>query len=181
MKALTLLLLLAMVTAAFAAEPLLPSRVAYAPLLAKLKRAGGDPARVLPVARLADLLRLRSGVRYKFAQPGDRSLRLAPAPADEPKNEYSHPVLAGGGSVLTAGGIVVVHDRSRVQRVTLDQDSKSYCPSLASLTTAVAELVRIGLPREQVATQDRPPVCEPSAQRPAAPAAGSSNARDGAR
>lgn len=180
LRRLTGLLALVLAPAAFAEESLLPCRVALPPLLVKLKRTGGDPARVVRVQRVADLLALRSGARYKFSQASDRALRVAPAPADEPNNEYSHPVLAQGAPVFTAGGITVVHDGRTLRRVTVDQDSKSYCPTLASLATALAELARLGLGRERMATRDRPPACEPLPDGAPVPRAGSESTRGGA-
>lgn len=159
-----------------AADGLLPCRLALQPLLARLEAAGGDPARAVRVLAAADLLRLESGARYKFSQPSDGRLRVAPAPADRPRNEYSHPVLVRGAAVRTAGGVEVVHDGRAITRVTLDQDSKSYCPSLASLTFAVEELVRLGIGRGRIVTRDRPPKCEPPLLRATPPSAGSGSA-----
>jgi hypothetical protein len=149
--------------AAVMANPpdVLVSRIAYAPLLVKLRAAGSDPANVQLVTTGVDLLRLKSGSRYKFSQRADGRIATAPLPADAPHNEYVHPILAGGGPVRTAGGIVVEHHGGTIIRVIVDQDSQSYCPSLASLRFALEELARIAVPRSKLFTKDRPPRCKP--------------------
>ncbi len=137
---------------------LMPSRVPYEPLRAKLLAAGGDPSRVLRPARAADLDALTDGKRYKFVVRADGTLAIAPLPADAQANEYVHPVLAEGGAVRTAGGITVTRAGGAVA-VVIDQDSKAYCPPLASLVEAERALARIGVPPSQVRREDRPPAC----------------------
>lgn len=139
-----------------------PARVAYPPLVDKLTAAGGDVARVLHPRSTHDLLALDSGKRYKFAVAADGRLAIAPLPAAAPHNEYVHPILAGGGPVLTAGGITVEHAGGKLTRVTLDQDSKAYCPTLASLAAAERALERLGVPAAAIARHDQPPGCAPS-------------------
>lgn len=138
------------------------SRVPYPPLVDKLAASGGAVARVLHPRAAADLAALDSGKRYKLAVTADGQLAIAPMPADAPRNEYVHPLLAGGGPVLTAGGIIVEHAGGKIAKVTLDQDSKSYCPTLASLAAAERALVRIGVPAAVIARHDQPPRCEPA-------------------
>src|SRR5689334_4276667 len=95
----------ALLVATLFATTALPCRVAYAPLVAKLKASGGAPDRVIRVKQVADLDRLESGRRYKFVVDANGQLAIAPLPADAPSNEYVHPILAAGGPVWTAGGI----------------------------------------------------------------------------
>jgi hypothetical protein len=136
------------------------SRVAFEPLVAKLKAAGGSPERIIRVQRVADLDRLESGRRYKFALDAHRQLAVAPLPADANGNEYHHPILAGGGPVLTAGGIRV--DRAgagKLEHVVVDQDSKAYCPTRESLTEVVRALTELGVPASVISTADRSPQC----------------------
>ncbi len=140
-------------------EPLFDCRVAVEPLLAKLKASGGDPGRILRPRSSADLLSLKSGKRYKFASLRDGRLAVAPLPADAEANEYVHPVLAGGAPVRTAGGLRVDHDGSSLRRVTVDQDSKAYCPTAASLSAALVELARVGVQPEVLRVENRPPAC----------------------
>lgn len=137
------------------------SRVAYAPLVAKLKASGGSPDRILHVEHAADLARLESGKRYKFVVDAHGQLRIAPLPADAASNEYVHPILAGGGPVKTAGGIVVEHASGKITQVVVDQDSKSYCPTSDSLAAAVRALTAAGVAGALIRRQDRPPVCAP--------------------
>lgn len=144
------------------APPTFPLRVAYPPLVEKLTAAGGDLAHVLHPRSTRDLVALDSGKRYKFAVAADGRLAIAPMPASAPRNEYVHPILAGGGPVLTAGGITVEHAGGKLTRVTLDQDSKAYCPTLASLAAAGRALERLGVPAAAIARHDQPPGCPPS-------------------
>jgi hypothetical protein len=144
-------------TAAFARE--LPSRVPYEPLLAKLKASGGSLDRVLHLKQAADLDKLESGKRYKFVVDVHGQLAVAPLPADAPANEYVHPILAGGGPVRTAGGIRVERAGGKLQRIVVDQDSKSYCPGADSLQEAVRALTALGIAAAAVKTEDRPPQC----------------------
>ena len=139
--------------------PLFDCRVAVEPLLAKLKASGGDPGRILRPRSSADLLSLTSGKRYKFASLRDGRLAIAPLPADAEANEYVHPVLAGGTPVRTAGGLRVEHDGSSLRKVTVDQDSRAYCPTAASLSAALVELARVGVPAEILRVENRPPAC----------------------
>jgi hypothetical protein len=139
--------------------PLFDSRVPVDPLLAKLKASGGDPGRILRPRSAADLLSLANGKRYKFASLRDGRLAVAPLPADAEANEYVHPVLGGGAPVRTAGGLRVEHDGSSLRKVTVDQESKAYCPTAASLSAALVELERIGVPAEILRIENRPPAC----------------------
>jgi hypothetical protein len=137
------------------------SRVAYAPLVAKLKASGGDIARVLHPRSPADLAALAAGKRYKFVVTSDGKLAIAPLPADAARNGYVHPILAGGAPVLTAGGITVERRDRTLTGVTLDEDSKSYCPTLDSLAAAERALARIGIPAASITRRSQPPRCEP--------------------
>ena len=150
---------LLLATAATASPSLFSSRVPYDPLVAKLRASGGDPSRIVHARAAQDLTRLESGKRYKFAVDQSGALAIAPMPAEAANNEYVHPVLVAGGPVRTAGGIVVEHAAGKVTRVTVDQDSKAYCPTLQSLDAAVAALTKLGIAAPKIARQDRPPQC----------------------
>ena len=144
---------------AAAAPPVFSSRVAYSPLVAKLAASGGDAARIVRARTTQDLLRLDSGRRYKFVVDATGTLAIAPLPADASNNEYVHPILAGGAAVRTAGGIVVTHAAGKIAKVVVDQDSKSYCPSLASLDEAAQALAKLGVAATLIERQDRAPAC----------------------
>jgi hypothetical protein len=135
------------------------SVVPYEPLVAKLKASGGDMARLLHVRSPQELLRLESGKRYKFALDRGGIFTIAPLPADAPNNEYVHPILAAGGPVRTAGGITVEQAGGKLGKVTIDQDSKAYCPTLQSLDEARRALEAVGVAGGRIAEQDRPPQC----------------------
>ena len=135
------------------------SRVPVAPLDAKLRASGGDPAQILHPVSLGDLAALEPGRRYKFAVLQSGSLAIAPLPADRANNEYTHPVLAAGGRVRTAGGLRVEREGAELVRVIIDQDSRAYCPSLRSLDAARDALVALGVRRPLVQREDRPPRC----------------------
>ena len=137
------------------------SRVAYAPLVDKLKASGGDVARVLHPRSRDELAALAAGKRYKFVVTRDGTLAIAPAPADAPNNDYVHPILAGGAPVLTAGGITVERRDHVITGVTLDEDSKAYCPTLDSLAAAERALVRLGVAPTSITRRDQSPRCEP--------------------
>ena len=138
-----------------------PLRVAYEPLVAKLKASGGSPERVLHVKQATDLDRLEAGRRYKFVVDAHGRVSVAPLPADAPSNEYVHPILAGGGPVQTAGGIRVERANGKVEHVVVDQDSKAYCPTVESLSGAVHALTTVGVPSAVIKTENRPPQCAP--------------------
>ncbi len=142
-----------------AVRPIFDCRVPYAPVLAKLRASGGDPAQVLTLRSRAELLRLKSGARYKFSLPVEGRFVVGPEPADAPGNAYSHPILSGGGPVLTAGGIAVRHDGAAVLKVTVDQDSQSYCTTAESLQAALLWLASIGVPPDRLRIENRPPEC----------------------
>ena len=137
--------------------PTFASRAPLDPLVAKLKASGGDPAAVLVVRGLVDLAKLKEGERYKFALREDGTLAVAPLPVSPP-NDYTHPILAGGKPVRTAGQLRVHREDGRY-RATLDQDSKAYCPTFASLETAREALSQVGVAGADVALADKPPVC----------------------
>lgn len=135
------------------------SRVGYEPLALKLASSGEDPSSLKAVARADELDALTPGRRYKFVVRDDGALVIAPKPADEPHNDWVHPVLAQGGRVRTAGGLRV-DGSGGTRRITVDQDSQSYCPSLASLAAAERALAKLGVPPSQIARADRPPACK---------------------
>jgi hypothetical protein len=140
-------------------QPLFESRVAVDPLLARLKASGGDVGQILAPRAAADLDRLEPGKRYKFVVRRDERLAIAPLPADAAANEYVHPVLGLGAPVLTAGNIRVAREGRALATVTVDQDSKAYCPTGDSLSAALSELVRLGVPRDRLRVENRPPAC----------------------
>ena len=142
-----------------AAVPLYDCRLALEPLLAELRQAGGDPAHVIHVSSAADLTRLQAGARYKFAVTADGKMAIAPEPADAPKNLYSHPILADGGPVRTAGGIRVDREGGRVLKVVVDPGSTSFCPSTGSLQAALDALIALGISPEVLRVDNKPPVC----------------------
>lgn len=139
--------------------PLFESRVDAAPYFEKLQASGGDPARILRPRSLRDLKPLESEKRYKFVVVADGSLAIAPLPIEAPDNEYVHPVLAGGGPVRTAGSIALQREGEAVLRVTLDQDSKAYCPTSASLAEGFAALVDLGVSSALLRIDNRPTAC----------------------
>ena len=156
------LLALLLVSGCSAPRPVVPlfdSRVPLEPLLAKLKESGGDPGRILRPRASADLAALESGRRYKFVVTRDGRLAIAPLPADSPSNEYVHPVLAAGEPVRTAGGLRLERDGSAIRKVAVDQDSKAYCPTAASLDSALTVLAGLGVPADRLRVENRPPAC----------------------
>jgi hypothetical protein len=144
---------------AFAKPVEFPSRVAYPPLVAKLKASGGSLERVIHVKRASDLDPLESGHRYKLIVDTHGQLAIAPLPADAQSNEYVHPILAGGAAVLTAGGIRIDRTSGKIERVVIDQDSKSYCPTLDSLAEAARALTALGIPAASIERENHPPAC----------------------
>jgi hypothetical protein len=146
-------------SSALAAPSLFTSRAPYDPLVAKLKSSGGDPSRIVQVRVAKDLTRLDSGKRYKFVLDEAGTLAVAPLPADAPNNDYVHPILAKGAPVRTAGGITVEHANGKLTKITVDQDSKAYCPTLQSLDEAARALERLGVAASMIARQDRAPQC----------------------
>lgn len=152
----TLLALLAL--AGCASSPtLFANRKPIAPLRERLAASGGDPSRIVTLRAATDLATLIPNERYKFALTAEGAFRVAPLPASAANNEYVHPILADGAPVRTAGMITVAPDGA----VTLDRDSRAYCPTEASLAQAVDALVAMGVPRARVRTAPVEPRCEP--------------------
>lgn len=150
------------VLVACASSPtLFANRKPIAPLRARLAAAGGDPARVITLRGASDLAALDSGERYKFALTAAGALRIAPLPARAPNNEYVHPILADGAPVRTAGMITVTREGESLTAITLDRDSRAYCPTEESLAHALDALVALGLPRARLRTTPVTPQCEP--------------------
>ena len=158
-------LVTALLLAGCASSPatLFSSRVALAPLMAKLEASGGNPAKVIRLHSEEELAGLKPGQRYKYVVTRDGGIVVAPRPASEPGNEYVHPLLAGGMPVRTAG--YLRYDRrgatATSDTVVVDQDSKAYCPTFASLGEARAAFARIGVTIGRVRIEDHPPTCAP--------------------
>ena len=161
-----ILIALALGPACKTPSPLYASRVDLAPLEQKLTAAGGDPAHILRPRRPADLDALVSGKRYKFVVLADDTLAVAPLFADAPQNEYVHPVLARGAAVRTAGGLRIDREGGRPSAIVIDEDSKSYCPSFASLVAAERAIVALGFAEAIIRREDRPPACVEGASLP---------------
>jgi hypothetical protein len=165
-----------------APRSLFESRVSVAPLLVKLAASGGDPSKILTPRTAADLEPLEAGKRYKFVVRPDGTLAVAPMPVDAKSNEYVHPVLGRGEAVLTAGNVRVDREGGRLTRVTVDQDSKAYCPTGDSLEAALLALARLGVPRDRLRVENRPPACVGAEATPSqAPRYGALMAEVGAR
>ena len=135
------------------------SRVPAAPLLAKLTASGGDPSRILHPRSAADLAPLDAGHRYRFVVLGDGTLAVAPLPQDAQGNEYVHPVLAAGAPVLTAGFLHLERTGDELRAISVDQDSKSFCPPFASLAAARAALAALGVASDKIQLENHPPEC----------------------
>jgi hypothetical protein len=162
MKTSTAFLLLALMLACSSGrQPSAPfdSRAEYQPLLAKLEASGGDVSHILRPRGVADFSALESGRRYKFAVPVDGTLALAPLPVDATPNDYAHPILGGGGPVLTAGNLRIEREGDAIARVVVDQESQAYCPTAASLQSAVNALSRLGIASDKLRIENRPPRC----------------------
>lgn len=139
--------------------PLFDSRVPYEPLQKKLAASGGDASRILRPRRAGDLDALASGKSYKYVVGPAGAIAIAPLPADAPGNEYVHPILAAGGPVRTAGNLRVTREGPRLVGIAVDQGSKAYCPTGASLQAALEALARIGVPADSLRVENRPPLC----------------------
>lgn len=148
--------LVALLVASACAPQQYSSRHAYPALVAKLCESGGSLDAILVLTQAAQLLSLQSGKRYKFALAADGRLRIAPLPFEAANNEYHHPIVALGQRVTTAGGITVAHDGVTMTQVTLDQDSKSYQPSFASLAAAERYLRGVGVDGNKITKRDQP-------------------------
>ncbi|MBI3894247.1 MAG: hypothetical protein HY303_22230 [Candidatus Wallbacteria bacterium] len=142
-----------------APRPVFDCRVPLAPLMAKLRAAGGDVTRILYVERAVDLTRLKAGARYKFSLPVAGRFAIGPEPAEVSGSVYSHPILSGGRPVLAAGGIRVDHEAGKLVKVTVDQDSQSYCPTADCLQAALESLAGVGVPVEVLRVENRTPEC----------------------
>lgn len=146
------MLVVTIVAAAGCAPRTFDCRVDVAPLRQKLAAAGEDASHILRPQRAADLDALVAGKKYRYVVDAHGALAVAPLPNDAQGNEYVHPILGGGAPVRTAGMLW-----RQGARVTVNQDSKSYCPTKASLKEAVRALHAIGV--ADVAVEDAPPAC----------------------
>jgi hypothetical protein len=138
--------------------PLFDSRAPLAPLMAKLREVGGDPARIVRPKNVGELASLKSGARYKFVLARDGRLAIAPSP-DDPANPYTHPILAGGEPVRTAGGIRVQRSGGAITKVIVDPDSRAYCPTADSLREALDALAALGVAGDALRVENRPVNC----------------------
>ena len=83
---------------------LFESRVALDPLLEALKKAGDDPRTVLRPASPTDLGKLlEPGKRYDYGVMPNNAVVIAPKSVETAGNFWSHPILANGGAVKSAG------------------------------------------------------------------------------
>jgi hypothetical protein len=140
---------------------LFESRSPYVVLEKRLRETGGDPSRALVPRSVADLLQLAPGRPYKYAVRADGTLAIAPAPADDPASDtFTHPILALGQPVRTAGALRVDHDGKELSHASVDQSSRSYCPSAGSLISAVEALRKLGVPGDRVRAEDKPVQCD---------------------
>jgi hypothetical protein len=148
------------------ATPLFTSAAPYPPLEQRLRESGGDPARAVRVTALAQLYKLEPDRRYKYVVTQEGALVVAPVPA-EPPNEYVHPVLARGQPVRTAGYLRVLHGPTGLV-VSIDGDSKAYCPTQASVQAAQNALVDVGVREAWIDVLNNRPTCLQQGQ-PSAP------------
>jgi hypothetical protein len=149
-------------TAVREAPPTFALRTPYQQYADKLHAAGGDPVQAIVPATADDLLKLQTAQRYKFALRSDGRLAIAPLPADAPgADPWVHPVLGLGAPVLTAGYLRADHEGPKLDRVVIDQDSRSYCPTHESSQAAVDALRALGVPTGAIEVQDHPPKCLP--------------------
>jgi len=139
---------------------LFDSRVPFDPELERLKKAGDDPSKVLKPTSAADLGKLlEPGKRYDHVVMPNGTLVIAPKSVDAPGNFWTHPILAGGGAVKTAGHIRVDKSGDALAKVTIDAESDTYCPLPESLRAALTALATLKVPNDVIRVESRSVDC----------------------
>lgn len=121
------------------------------------KKAGGDPDKALRPQGVADFQRLEVGKLYAYVVLPDSVLVLAPTPAGSTP-EWTHPVLARGGTVLVAGYVRTERQGDKLTKVFVDASSDAYCPTSEALRASLVKLDALKVPRELLRVDHRPAV-----------------------
>jgi hypothetical protein len=121
------------------------------------KKAGGDPDKALRPQGVADLARLEVGKLYAYVVLPDSVLVLAPTPAGSTP-EWTHPVLARGGTVMVAGFLRTERQGDKLTKVYVDASSDAYCPTSEALRTTLVKLDALKVPRDLLRVDHRPAV-----------------------
>lgn len=150
---------------------LFDSRTPYDPELEQLKKAGDDPNRTLKPTSAADLAKLlEPGKRYLHVVTPNGTLVIAPKSVDAQQNFWSHPVLASGGAVKSAGHIRVDKSGEALAKVTVDAESETYCPLPESLRATLTALATLKVPNDVIRVESRTVDCWKPKDKPAAAA-----------
>lgn len=138
------------------------------------KKAGGDPDKAVRPQGVGDLHKLEVGKLYAYVVLPDSVLVVAPTPAGSTP-EWTHPVLARGGTVMVAGFLRTERQGDKLTKVYVDASSDAYCPTSEALRAILVKLDGLKVPRELLRVDHRPAVdCLVA---PVAPSASSKGAK----
>lgn len=154
---------------------LFDSRVALDPELEKLKKAGDDPSKVIRLASAADVVKLlEPGKRYAYVVMPNNAMVVAPKSVEAPGNFWSHPILANGAAVKSAGHIRIEKTGQNLSKVIVDAESDTYCPSQESLRQTLASLSVMKVPNDTIRVESRQVDCWKTAAKPTSSASNAS-------
>lgn len=151
---------------------LFDSRVPLDPELERLKKGGDDPSKALKPTSAADLGRLlEPGKRFEHVVMPNGTLVVAPRSVDAPGNFWSHPLLASGSAVKTAGHLRIEKSGDALAKVTVDAESDTYCPLPESIRATLAALATLKVPNDILRVESRAVDCWKSKEKPVTGAA----------
>ncbi|MBI2395251.1 MAG: hypothetical protein HYV09_37125 [Deltaproteobacteria bacterium] len=139
---------------------LFDSRVPLDPELERLKKVGDDPSRALHPASAVDLARLlEPGKRYEFVVMPNGAMNVAPKSVEAAANFWTHPILANGGAVKSAGHLRIERSGDALAKVTIDAESTTYCPLPESVRASIAALVAMNVKSDVIRVEGRTADC----------------------
>lgn len=139
---------------------LFDSRVPLDPELERLKKVGDDPSRALHPASAADLAKLlEPGKRYEFVVMPNGAMNVAPKSVEAAANFWTHPILANGGAVKSAGHVRIEKSGDALAKVTVDAESTTYCPLPESVRATIAALVAMNVKGDVIRVEGRTADC----------------------
>jgi hypothetical protein len=139
---------------------LFESRVPLDPMVEALKKAGDDPSKALRPASATDLAKLlEPGKRYDYVVMPNNAIVIAPKSVESTANFWSHPILANGAAVKSAGHNRIEKTGGNLSKVIVDADSDTYCPLTESIRSTLSALTAMKVPADALRVESRTTDC----------------------
>ncbi len=132
---------------------LFESRRPYDAQLDAFRKAGGDPQKSVRPQGPADFTAIEGSRAYVVLSSS--VLVIAPT-ARGMTPAWTHPILAGGQAVLSAGYLRVEKQGDKLTKLFVDADSDAYCPTNEALRITLTALETLKVPREVLRIDHRP-------------------------